>query len=121
MDNYQRIRDLREDADKTQAEIADLLNMHLTTYRRYETSEREPPLYFVIELSKLYNVSIDYIAGLTNDKRGIGFAKQVNIKHNSMPNNDNNKYNDTHNNNRNKYNITQNNNGGLNNISIKNK
>lgn len=77
MENYQRIKDLREDADKTQEEIAKELNMHLTTYRRYESSEREPPFYFIIELSKLYNVSIDYIAGITNDKRGIGYKKEA--------------------------------------------
>lgn len=76
MENYQRIKDLREDADKTQSEIAELLNMHLTTYRRYENAEREPPLYFIIELAKLYNVSLDYIAGITNDKRGIGYTAE---------------------------------------------
>ncbi len=108
MENYQRIKDLREDADKTQAEIAKLLNMHLTTYRRYETSEREPPLYFIIELSKLYNVSIDYIAGLTNDKRGIGYAKQEKSIDNA-----------THNNKNKQYNITQNNNRGNNFLKIK--
>ena len=108
MENYQRIKDLREDADKTQAEIAKLLNMHLTTYRRYETSEREPPLYFIIELSKLYNVSIDYIAGLTNDKRGIGFTKQSNNKNNIKSDNI-----DT------KYSITQNNKSGNNFFKIK--
>lgn len=69
MNIYQRIRDLREDKDLTQQEVADTLNMYLTTYRRYENGEREPPFYFIIELAKLYNVSIDYIAGLTNNKK----------------------------------------------------
>lgn len=80
MEDYQRIKDLREDEDKTQQEIAELLNMHLTTYRRYETGEREPPFKFMISLSKLYDVSLDYIAGLTNDKRGKGFSKNKNEK-----------------------------------------
>ncbi len=68
MENYQRIRDLREDADKSQQEIADIFGMYLTTYRRYETGEREPPFNFIIRIAKFYNVSIDYIAGLTNNK-----------------------------------------------------
>ncbi len=68
-----RIRDLRKDCDKTQKEIAELLNMQLTTYREYENQERRIPADFLIRIAKLYNVSIDYIAGLTNDKRGIGY------------------------------------------------
>ena len=61
---YQRIRDLREDQDLTQEELAKKLNMWLNTYRNYEVGNREPPFSFIIELSKFYNVSIDYIAGL---------------------------------------------------------
>ena len=58
---YKRIRDLREDNDKTQKEIANLLNMQLTVYQRYERGEREIPLWAVIKLADYYNVSIDYI------------------------------------------------------------
>ena len=65
---YQRIRDLREDADLTQKQIAEKLGMYLTTYRRYESGEQKPPFDFIITLAKFYNVTIDYIAGLTNDK-----------------------------------------------------
>ena len=65
---YQRIRDLREDADKTQKQVADDLFMHVSQYRRYENGEREAPFSFIIMLSKYYNISIDYIAGLTNEK-----------------------------------------------------
>lgn len=65
---YQRIRDLREDADKTQKQIADEMFMHVSQYRRYESGEREVPFSFAIALSKYYNVSLDYIAGLTNEK-----------------------------------------------------
>lgn len=67
MYTYNRIRDLREDADKTQAEIAKYLNVGTTTYRRWETGEREIPLHIIIELAKKYKVSLDYIAGLTNN------------------------------------------------------
>lgn len=71
MNNYQRIRDLREDMDLTQKQVADRLFMHLTQYRRYECGESELPLNVAIKIAKLYDVSIDYIAGLTNEKRGL--------------------------------------------------
>lgn len=60
---YQRIRDLREDRDKTQKEIAQLLNMHLTVYRRYENGEREIPLWAAIKLADYYGVTLDYLVG----------------------------------------------------------
>ena len=60
---YRRIRDLREDHDKTQKDIADLLNMQLTVYRRYETGEREIPLWAAIKLADYYKVSLDYLVG----------------------------------------------------------
>ena len=63
---YQRIRDLREDHDKTQADIARVLNTYTTQYRRWETGETEIPTHKVIELCKYYKVSADYILGLTN-------------------------------------------------------
>lgn len=68
---YQRIKDLREDTDTTQKEIAIKLNMHKTQYCRYENGVSTVPLDFAIELAKYYNVSIDYIAGLTNSKGGL--------------------------------------------------
>lgn len=63
---YPRLRDLREDADLTQAELVKILGMYKTTYTNYEQGKREPPFELIIKLAKLYNVSIDYIAGLTN-------------------------------------------------------
>lgn len=60
---YQRIRDLREDSDKTQKEIADILNMQLTVYQRYERGERELPLWAAIKLADYYKVSLDYLVG----------------------------------------------------------
>ena len=66
MFKYPRIRDLREDKDKTQKEIADLLNMQLTVYRRYELGERELPLWAAIKLADYYDVSLDYLVGRKN-------------------------------------------------------
>ncbi|MCL2588108.1 MAG: helix-turn-helix domain-containing protein [Oscillospiraceae bacterium] len=65
---YRRIRDLREDADLTQQQIAEILHMQKTTYRRYESGERELPFNIAILLAKQYGVSLDYLAGLTEDK-----------------------------------------------------
>lgn len=67
MSKYQRIKDLRDDSDKTQKQVANDMYMHLTQYRRYETG-KDVPLSFAVALAKYYNVSIDYIAGLTNEK-----------------------------------------------------
>lgn len=66
---YPRLRDLREDADLTQDELVKILGMHKTTYTNYEQGKREPPFELIIRLAKLYNVSIDYIAGLTKTAR----------------------------------------------------
>ena len=60
---YQRIRDLREDHDKTQKQIAELLNMQLTVYQRYERGERELPLWAAIKLADYYNITLDYLVG----------------------------------------------------------
>ena len=60
---YRRIRDLREDNDKTQKEIANILNMQLTVYQRYERGEREVPLWVAIKLADYYNVTLDHLAG----------------------------------------------------------
>lgn len=66
MSYYTRIRDLREDRDLTQKQLADVLFMHLTQYRRYETGEREITLELAIALSNFYNVSLDYLAGVSD-------------------------------------------------------
>ena len=62
---YRRVRDLREDNDKTQKEIATYLNMQLTVYQRYERGERELPLWAAIKLADYYNVTLDYLVGRT--------------------------------------------------------
>lgn len=70
MSYYKRIRDLREDSDKNQSEVAQALSMQLTQYGRYERGERELPLGIAAQLAKYYGVSIDYIAGVSSERRG---------------------------------------------------
>lgn len=65
---YQRLKDLREDENLSQRQLSEILHMHKTTYARYETGEREIPFNIAIMLAKYYKVSLDYIAGLTQDK-----------------------------------------------------
>lgn len=65
---FDRIRDLREDADLTQQAVAEYLHMQRSVYRRYETGQREIPTWAVVELAKLYRVSADYILGLKDEK-----------------------------------------------------
>lgn len=67
---YQRIADLREDADQKQETIAKLLGTSQTQYSRWERGEREIPLHHAITLARYYKVSMDYLTGLTNNKKG---------------------------------------------------
>ena len=66
---YKRIRDLREDNDLTQREIAAVLNCSQVSYSHYEIGRRDIPLEFLIKLSDFYDVSVDYILGLTDVKQ----------------------------------------------------
>ncbi|MEE1050293.1 MAG: helix-turn-helix transcriptional regulator [Clostridia bacterium] len=63
-----RLRDLREDLDITQKTIADYLNVRQNTYSQYENGQRQLPIEALIELARFYNVSTDYILGLTDIK-----------------------------------------------------
>ena len=63
---YRRIRDLREDRDMTQKEVAEILGMSQTGYSKYETGENDIPTNILIRLARLYNTSIDYILGETD-------------------------------------------------------
>lgn len=63
---YKRIRDLREDNDKTQNEIAQYLGMKQPQYYRYETGLRDIPSDILIKLAQYYNTSTDYILGLSD-------------------------------------------------------
>jgi len=73
---YPRLRDLREDADLTQDALVRLLEMLKTTYTNYEQGKREPPFSLIIRLAVMYNVSIDYIAGLSNTPTPLKITKQ---------------------------------------------
>ena len=63
---YQRIRDLREDSDLSQREIAKILNCSQQAYSNYELGQRDIPSAVLIQLAKLYNTSVDYLLGLTD-------------------------------------------------------
>ena len=68
--NYaDRIRSLREDADKTQSQIAALLQVGQRTYCDYEKGKTRIPVDSLILLAKFYNVSVDYISGVSDEKR----------------------------------------------------
>ena len=66
---YSRIRDLREDHDLKQREIADILHCSQRAYSNYELGQRDVPSAVLIRLAQYYKVSVDYILGLTNDPR----------------------------------------------------
>lgn len=64
---FQRIRDLREDHDLTQEEVAKILCVKQATYSRYESGAINVPVDILIKLASYYNTSVDYILGLTNN------------------------------------------------------
>lgn len=68
MYKYQRLKDLREDEDQYQKNIADILGTTQRQYSRWETGTQEIPFHHVITLAKYYNCTTDYIAGLTNER-----------------------------------------------------
>ncbi|MBQ7353403.1 MAG: helix-turn-helix transcriptional regulator [Clostridia bacterium] len=65
---FSRIRDLREDRDLTQTQLAKILGMSQTGYSKYETGENDIPTDILIKLSRFYGVSVDYLLGETNKK-----------------------------------------------------
>lgn len=66
---YQRIRDLREDANLSQVKVAKLLGMSQTGYSKYETGENDVPTAILVSLAQLYHTSVDYLLGLTNERK----------------------------------------------------
>ena len=66
---YRRLKDLREDKDLVQKEVAALLNIDQRVYSNYETGKREIPTRFLIILAKFYGTSVDYILGLTDNPK----------------------------------------------------
>jgi len=69
MDVIERIRGLREDADKNQTEIAKLLNVGQKTYSDYELGKTRIPLDSVVILARYYNVDMNYICGVSNERK----------------------------------------------------
>ena len=65
---FQRLEDLRVDADLTQEQVAEILHCKREVYRRYEKGIHEIPVWAVIELAKYYGTSTDYILGLTDGR-----------------------------------------------------
>lgn len=65
----QRLKDLREDCDLTQSKVAEVLSCSQTTYSRYETGELNVPVESLKKLAIYFNTSIDYLTGLTDEKR----------------------------------------------------
>ncbi len=66
---FKRIRDLREDHDLTQKQMAKKLNCSQQVYSNYELGQRDIPTDILIKLSNFYNVSVDYILGISNNPR----------------------------------------------------
>ena len=68
MSVYPSIRDLREDSDRNQTELAALLGMSQTGYSKYETGENEVPVSILVKLADIYQTSTDYLLGRTDIK-----------------------------------------------------
>lgn len=66
---YSRIRDLREDRDLNQTQVAKMLGMSQTGYSKYETGENDIPTWVLIKLAQFYNTNIDYLLGQTNESK----------------------------------------------------
>ena len=69
MNVYQRLRDLREDADKSQEQIAKIIGTSQSYYAQYENGKRAIPFERMIALARYYNISLDYLAGLIDTPR----------------------------------------------------
>ncbi len=69
MKKVYRLKDLREDKDLSQKEIAKQMFLHTTQYQRYESGDSDLPLEWAIRFAKFYNVSIDYLAGIISVPR----------------------------------------------------
>ena len=70
--HYRPIRDLRTDHDLRQIDVAEFLGCHEGVYRRYENGVREIPLWALLKLAEKYDVSVDYMLGITDNKRKYG-------------------------------------------------
>ena len=68
---YQRLKDTREDLDKKQEDIASVLNITRQQYQLYESGKREMPMHHFVTLAKYYNLSLDYLVGLTDTPKSL--------------------------------------------------
>ena len=64
-----RIRDIREDRDLTQKQIADFLHIRQNTYSQYENGHRQIPVEILVKLAQYYNTSVDYLLGMTDEAK----------------------------------------------------
>ncbi len=64
-----KIRDLREDSDLTQQQVAEYLECDRSLYSKYEREERDVPLHIMVKLALFYNTSVDYLVGLTKERK----------------------------------------------------
>ncbi len=64
-----RLKDMREDKDLKQSELADYLHIKQNTYSQYENGQRQIPIELLIALAKFYGTSTDYLLGLTDEKK----------------------------------------------------
>ena len=64
-----RLKDLREDSDFTQKQIADMLHIRQNTYCQYENGQRQPPISALIELARIYKTSVDFLLGITDQRK----------------------------------------------------
>lgn len=64
-----RIRDIREDRDLTQKQIADFLHIRQNTYSQYENGHRQIPVEILVKLAQYYNTSVDYLLGMTDETK----------------------------------------------------
>ncbi len=72
---YQRLRDLREDKDLLQKQVCCIIDCKSQQYQLYESGKREIPFHSAVKLADFYCVSLDYIAGRTNNKKGLNISE----------------------------------------------
>lgn len=76
IDMYRKVRDLREDKDITQQQMAEHLNITQATYSRYESGDLDIPTSVLIKLSKFHKLSVDYLLGLTDNPKPYGRIRE---------------------------------------------
>ncbi len=77
---YRRLKELREDRDLNQTQVAKYLNMSQTGYSKYETGENDIPTKILIELANFYNTTVDYLLELTDDIEPYRRSKKASSK-----------------------------------------